>query len=179
MLRECQLSHHISINLPFELIALMARHEPLPSLHPIYCHRVLRFRKRNFLSAYHLVHHKFLGLFNNCTVNFIGIMRNEFYPICNTMLMLALASSFLVLFKEWESWQAYLAVGSIAIGIILALLALLLLLSNDDRKVVWRSFVETFMPYVILNQAGINPLFRKILLRCELSALWSHFLVHH
>lgn len=61
-----------------------------------------------------------------------------------TMLMLALASSFLVLFKGWESWQAYLAVGSIAIGIILALLALLLLLSNDDRKVVWRSFVETF-----------------------------------
>lgn len=61
-----------------------------------------------------------------------------------TMLVLALASSFLVFFKGWDSWQAYLTIVGIAIGMSLAMLLLLLLLFNDDRKVVWRSFVETF-----------------------------------
>lgn len=61
-----------------------------------------------------------------------------------TALTLALSSSFLVIVKGWELWQACLAIGCLASGIIFILLALLSLLSNENRETVWRSFRVTF-----------------------------------
>lgn len=66
------------------------------------------------------------------------------WTVILTMLALVLSSNFLMIVKGWEFWQAGLAVGCIAVGITLVLLALLLLLSNDNRKTVWRSFSVTF-----------------------------------
>jgi len=76
-----------------------------------------------------------------------------------TALILALTSAFLVFIKNWEPWQAFLAVGCAATGIILTLLATILLLAKgEDRMTFWRSFKATFRSDLagLLEMLGIK-----------------------
>ena len=61
-----------------------------------------------------------------------------------TALILALASAFLVFVMDWEPWQAFLAVGCSAIGIILTLVITILLISKgEDRAEFWKGCLHT------------------------------------
>lgn len=68
-------------------------------------------------------------------------------------LTLALVLSFLVIAKGWALWEASLAVGGLAIGIIFVLLISLLLLYRNDREALWRGFASAF-------RSDLNGLFQ-------------------
>lgn len=61
-----------------------------------------------------------------------------------TVLGLTSISSFLIFFWGWEPWQAYLAIGGVAVGIILVLLVILWNLTDGDRKTIWHSICVAF-----------------------------------
>ena len=61
-----------------------------------------------------------------------------------TVLGLTSISSLLIFFWGWETWQAYLAIGCVAVGIILVLLVVLWCLPGSDRKTFWQSICVTF-----------------------------------
>lgn len=70
-------------------------------------------------------------------------------------LTLALSLSFLVVIKGWALQKAILAVGGLAIGIILVLLIMLLLLFKNDREELWQSISTAF-------RSDVNGLFKII-----------------
>ena len=61
-----------------------------------------------------------------------------------TVLGLTSVTSLLIFFWGWEPWQAYLAIGCVAVGVILVLLVGLWRLSGGDRKTFWHSICVTF-----------------------------------
>lgn len=61
-----------------------------------------------------------------------------------TVIVLTSISSLLIFFWGWYPWQAYLAIGGVAAGMALILLALLWNLSDSDRKTFWHSIYVAF-----------------------------------
>ncbi|WP_041673265.1 hypothetical protein [Sulfuricella denitrificans] len=67
------------------------------------------------------------------------------WPVILTTLTLALVSAWLVFIRNWEAWQAMLAVAFAAFGIIsLLIVAIQLLSDRDGRAENWRVVKKTF-----------------------------------
>lgn len=68
------------------------------------------------------------------------------WAVILTTLTLALVSAGLVFLRAWEPWQAFLAVGVTAAGIIFTLLCTLLLFTaRTDRADIRQAFMATLL----------------------------------
>lgn len=57
------------------------------------------------------------------------------WPVILTTLTLALISVWLVFMREWAPWTAFFVVGLVAAGIVIALLAVIMVLSDAENRI--------------------------------------------
>lgn len=68
------------------------------------------------------------------------------WPVILTTLTLAMISAWLVFMQDWVPWTAFLVMGLAAAGILIALLAVIMVLSGAENRIeIWHVVRNTFL----------------------------------